>query len=75
VAFIAAHERCFVVEQNRDAQLRTLLTVELGIDPARLWPALSYGGFPLSAREVIAHVDQRLEKEREKEREMEKATA
>jgi 2-oxoglutarate ferredoxin oxidoreductase subunit alpha len=34
--FIAAHETVFVVEQNRDAQLRTLLMVEGGVDPAKL---------------------------------------
>ena len=36
--FIAAHEQVFVVEQNRDAQLRTLLVNEGGIDPAKLVP-------------------------------------
>jgi 2-oxoglutarate ferredoxin oxidoreductase subunit alpha len=55
--FIAAHERCFVVEQNRDGQLRTLLTAELGVDPARLVPVLAYGGFPLCAREVVEKLE------------------
>ena len=36
--FIAAHDRVFVVEQNRDAQLRALLVNECGIDPAKLDP-------------------------------------
>ena len=35
VNFIAAHDLVFVVEQNRDAQLRTLIVNECGIDPAR----------------------------------------
>jgi 2-oxoglutarate/2-oxoacid ferredoxin oxidoreductase subunit alpha len=48
--FIAAHERVFVVEQNRDAQMRTLLTTELEIDPARLVPILHYDGTPITAR-------------------------
>ncbi|HTS90949.1 MAG TPA: 2-oxoacid:acceptor oxidoreductase subunit alpha, partial [Stellaceae bacterium] len=34
--FVAAHEKVFVIEQNRDAQLRTLLMSEGDIDPARL---------------------------------------
>jgi 2-oxoglutarate/2-oxoacid ferredoxin oxidoreductase subunit alpha len=48
--FIAGHERVFVVEQNRDAQMRTLLTTELEIDPARLVPILHYDGTPITAR-------------------------
>ena len=47
---IAKHERVFVVEQNRDAQLRTLLVNELGVDPARLVPILHYDGTPITAR-------------------------
>jgi 2-oxoglutarate ferredoxin oxidoreductase subunit alpha len=50
--FIAEHERVFVVEQNKDAQLRTLLMVECGIDPAQLMPILHYDGNPITARFV-----------------------
>ncbi len=52
--FIAAHERVFVVEQNRDAQLRSMLVNEFEIDPARLVPVLHYDGTPITAR-FIAH--------------------
>ncbi|MET0605747.1 MAG: 2-oxoacid:acceptor oxidoreductase subunit alpha [Beijerinckiaceae bacterium] len=48
--FIADHEQVFVVEQNRDAQLRTLLLTECGIDPAQLVPILHYDGTPITAR-------------------------
>ena len=48
--FIAAHERVFVVEQNRDAQLRSLLINEFGIDPAKLVAILHYDGTPITAR-------------------------
>ena len=51
--FIADHERVFVVEQNRDAQMRTLLTTELDIDPARLVPILHYDGTPITARFIV----------------------
>jgi len=51
--FIAAHERVFVVEQNRDAQLRTLLISEGDIDPARLVPILHYDGTPITARFIV----------------------
>jgi len=50
--FIAAHEQVFVVEQNRDAQMRTLLVNELEIDPARLVPILHYDGTPITARYI-----------------------
>jgi 2-oxoglutarate ferredoxin oxidoreductase subunit alpha len=48
--FIARHDRVFVVEQNRDAQLRTLLMVEGDVDPAKLVPVLHYDGTPITAR-------------------------
>jgi 2-oxoglutarate ferredoxin oxidoreductase subunit alpha len=51
--FIGDHERVFVVEQNRDAQMRTLLTNELEIDPAKLVPILHYDGTPITARFIV----------------------
>jgi 2-oxoglutarate ferredoxin oxidoreductase subunit alpha len=51
--FVTAHERVFVVEQNRDAQLRTLLISEGDIDPARLVPILHYDGTPITARFIV----------------------
>ncbi|MEM7541356.1 MAG: 2-oxoacid:acceptor oxidoreductase subunit alpha [Pseudomonadota bacterium] len=48
--FIADHERVFVVEQNRDAQLKTLLCIELETDPAKLVSVLHYDGTPITAR-------------------------
>src|SRR5580704_233658 len=51
--FIGDHERVFVVEQNRDAQMRMLLTNELEIDPAKLVPILHYDGTPITARFIV----------------------
>ena len=48
--FIDAHEQVFVVEQNRDAQLRLLLIDAFGTDPARLLAVLHYDGTPITAR-------------------------
>ena len=59
--FIARHETVFVVEQNRDAQLRTLLVNELGIDPARLVPVLHYDGTPITARFILNAVAERVQ--------------
>ena len=53
-SFIADHDLVFVVEQNRDAQLRTLIVNECDIDPARLVPILHYDGTPITARFIAA---------------------
>ncbi len=60
-AFLAEHEFCFVVEQNRDAQLRSLLTLETSVPKDKLRSVLVYGGFPLSAHHVIDGVMQVLD--------------
>lgn len=54
--FIAAHDLVFVVEQNRDAQLRALLINEGGVDPARLVKVLNYDGSPITARFIKAEL-------------------
>jgi 2-oxoglutarate ferredoxin oxidoreductase subunit alpha len=51
--FLYSHDRCFIVEQNRDAQLRSLITLETCVPKNRLRSILSYSGFPLSARNVM----------------------
>jgi len=60
-AFINAHSKNFVIEQNRDAQLRTLLVAETSVSKDRLDSILVYGGFPLSSRHVVAGVKKKLE--------------
>jgi 2-oxoglutarate ferredoxin oxidoreductase subunit alpha len=55
-AFLAAHSRIFVVEQNRDAQLRSLLTLETAVEKAKLHSILHYDGMPLSAGFVVEAV-------------------
>jgi 2-oxoglutarate ferredoxin oxidoreductase subunit alpha len=54
--FIDKHDHVYVVEQNRDAQLRSLLTLDLEIDPAKLIPMLHYNGMPISAGFVMKRV-------------------
>jgi len=58
--FIAGHEQAFVVEQNRDAQLRTLLVNECAVDPARLLPVLHYDGTPITARLIVREISAKL---------------
>jgi 2-oxoglutarate ferredoxin oxidoreductase subunit alpha len=48
--FIESHDAVFLVEQNRDAQMRSLLVNELSIDPLRLTPVLHFDGTPITAR-------------------------
>ena len=59
-AFIDAHESVFVVEQNRDGQLRSLLVNEFGIDPARLLTVLHYDGTPITARFIAGAISERI---------------
>ncbi|WP_072389671.1 2-oxoacid:acceptor oxidoreductase subunit alpha [Hyphomicrobium sp. CS1BSMeth3] len=59
-AFCAAHDQIFVLEQNRDAQMRSLLITEADIPATKLIPALSYDGMPTTAafvrKTVLAHL-------------------
>ena len=59
--FVDAHEHCFVVEQNRDAQLRSLIAIETGVSIEKMHPVLAYGGYPLSAQQVVENVLAKLE--------------
>jgi len=54
--FIDEHDRVFVVEQNRDAQMRSMLVNELAVDPARLLPVLHYDGTPITARFITGAI-------------------
>ena len=55
-AFIERHDIVFLAEQNRDAQMKTLLVNELDIDPAVFVPVLYYGGFSISADTIYEQV-------------------
>ena len=58
--FLVAHELNFIVEQNRDAQLRSLLTLETHVYKRRMRSVLVYGGFPLSAQHVVDGITEQL---------------
>jgi 2-oxoglutarate/2-oxoacid ferredoxin oxidoreductase subunit alpha len=58
--FVGDHDEVFVVEQNRDAQMRVLLTTDLGISPARLTPVLHFSGMPITARFIVREIASRL---------------
>jgi 2-oxoglutarate/2-oxoacid ferredoxin oxidoreductase subunit alpha len=54
--FIAEHERVFVIEQNRDSQLRTLIMNEGGVDPSKLVAINHYDGTPITARFIAGEI-------------------
>lgn len=58
--FIEQHEQVFVIEQNRDAQFRTVLINELGADGKKLIPILNYDGMPVTAQRIIELMKQHL---------------
>ena len=58
--FIAAHDVVFVVEQNRDAQMRSLIINEFDIDPARLIRVLHYDDTPITARFIAREIAGRI---------------
>jgi 2-oxoglutarate ferredoxin oxidoreductase subunit alpha len=51
--FLAEHEVLYVVEQNRDAQLRSLLTLETRVDKSKLRSLLQYSGLPVSSKFIV----------------------
>ena len=52
-SFLSLHATIFVVEQNRDAQLRSLLTLETAVEKSKLKSILSYSGFPMSCEPIV----------------------
>jgi 2-oxoglutarate ferredoxin oxidoreductase subunit alpha len=56
--FVASHPWVFVIEQNRDAQLKTLLVNEAKINPSRLLSILHYDGTPITARYIVEQISQ-----------------
>jgi len=58
--FIADHKQVFVVEQNRDGQMRMLLVSECGVDPTKLISVLNYDGTPITARFITREVAEKV---------------
>lgn len=54
--FINNHEKIYVVEQNRDAQMKSLLTIELGTNPSKLISVLNYNGTPITAEMILNQI-------------------
>jgi 2-oxoglutarate ferredoxin oxidoreductase subunit alpha len=54
--FLASHSTIFVIEQNRDAQLRSLLTLETSVEKPKLRSILHYSGLPISSKVIVEGV-------------------
>jgi len=55
-SFMASHEKIFVIEQNRDAQLRSLLTLETDVPKSKLHSILHYNGLPMTSQGIVEAV-------------------
>jgi 2-oxoglutarate ferredoxin oxidoreductase subunit alpha len=55
--FVRSHTKVFVIEQNRDAQMKTLLVNEAGVNAASLVPVLHYDGTPITARFIAGEIE------------------
>lgn len=62
-AFLESHEQIFVVEQNRDAQLKSLLILETAVEKSKLHSVLHYSGLPIPASFVVDGISKVLEDE------------
>ena len=54
--FVDAHATIFVIEQNRDAQFRSLMMIELGTDAAKLISVFNYDGMPITADNIFRQI-------------------
>jgi 2-oxoglutarate/2-oxoacid ferredoxin oxidoreductase subunit alpha len=54
--FVAAHKKVFVIEQNRDAQFKSLMMIELGINADKLISVLNYDGMPITADNILTQI-------------------
>lgn len=54
--FVSSHKKVFVIEQNRDAQFKSLMMIELGINPEKLVSVLNYDGTPITADNILKQI-------------------
>jgi 2-oxoglutarate ferredoxin oxidoreductase subunit alpha len=59
--FLDSHEKVFVIEQNRDAQFKSLMMIELGVNPAKLVSVLNYDGMPITADNIFRQIKRNLD--------------
>jgi 2-oxoglutarate ferredoxin oxidoreductase subunit alpha len=57
---INSHDKIFVIEQNRDAQLKNMLMIELGVNADKLISVLNYDGMPITANNIVGQISKNL---------------
>jgi len=62
IDFLKDHKYIFIVEQNRDAQMKSLIMIELGISAEKLISVLNYDGLPITATNIVHQITHSLEK-------------
>jgi 2-oxoglutarate ferredoxin oxidoreductase subunit alpha len=62
-AFIQSHKLVFIIEQNRDGQLRSLIINEMQTNPVKLIPVLNYDGMPITADEITSQISNYLKQQ------------
>jgi 2-oxoglutarate/2-oxoacid ferredoxin oxidoreductase subunit alpha len=72
VDFVDSHRIVFVIEQNRDGQMRNMMIMELGTDPSKLIPVLNYDGMPITADSIKSQITNFLNKEKTQHHELSK---
>jgi 2-oxoglutarate/2-oxoacid ferredoxin oxidoreductase subunit alpha len=60
VEFVESHEKVFVIEQNRDAQFKSLMMIELGVNPDKLISVLNFDGMPITADYIYKRIKENL---------------
>jgi 2-oxoglutarate ferredoxin oxidoreductase subunit alpha len=58
--FVNSHKKVFVIEQNRDAQFKSLMMIELGINADKLISVLNYDGMPITADNILNQIKENL---------------
>ncbi len=61
--FINAHKKVFVIEQNRDAQFKSLMMIELGVNPEKLVSVLNYDGTPITGNFIFEQIKANLDQQ------------
>jgi 2-oxoglutarate ferredoxin oxidoreductase subunit alpha len=62
IDFLQNHRYIFIVEQNRDAQMKSLIMIELGISSEKLISVLNYDGLPITASNIVNQITHSLER-------------
>lgn len=74
VEFVNSHKLVFVIEQNRDAQMRSMMMIELQTNPAKLIPVLNYDGMPITADAIKNQITNHLQQSKNLDHELSQTT-